>query len=139
MALTIEITPEAEQRLRQAAYAVGLSPDIYALQLIHKSLGSDGSKAFESSRLSKEEADLIETINDSHSDIDRPRYNMLIEKRGDETLSDEEYDTLLALTARLDKANLIRMEAIASLVQLRNISTDDVMNSLDLETKRDII
>lgn len=136
MALTIEITPEVEQQLRQAAYAVGFSLDTYALQLICKNLDSDGSKAFESSRLSKEEADLIEIINNSHSEIDWPRYSILVEKRGDETLSDEEYDALLALTARLDKANLIRMEAIAALAQLRNMSADDIMNSLYLETKR---
>ena len=132
MALTLKITPEVEQRLRQAAQAVGLSPDIYALQLIDRSLGSN---AFDASRLSKKESDLIETINHSHSGIDWPSYNVLIAKRGNETLSDKEYDTLLAFTEQLDQANLIRMEAIASLAQLRNISADDVINSLDLETK----
>ncbi|MGD1899766.1 MAG: hypothetical protein ACFB16_22815 [Phormidesmis sp.] len=40
MALTLEITSEIEQQLRQVAEAVGLSPDTYALQLIGQSLDS---------------------------------------------------------------------------------------------------
>ncbi|MGB7085039.1 MAG: hypothetical protein WBD47_05765, partial [Phormidesmis sp.] len=93
MTLTIEMTPEIEKQLRQAAQAAGLSPNTYALRLIHQSLGTDIVNSFSTERLSKEEADLIETINTSLSEIDWPRYRVLLEKRQDETLSAEDYDT----------------------------------------------
>ncbi|MGB7247759.1 MAG: hypothetical protein WBC73_02385 [Phormidesmis sp.] len=133
MTLTIEMTPEIEKQLRQAAQAAGLSPNTYALRLIHQSLGTDIVNSFSTERLSKEEADLIETINTSLSEIDWPRYRVLIEKRQDETLSAEDYDALIALTDQLEKANVHRLEAITSLAQLRNTSIDAVMDSLDLK------
>lgn len=41
MALTIQIPPETEQQLKQAAQAAGLSPDIYVAQLLQKALASN--------------------------------------------------------------------------------------------------
>lgn len=133
MALTINITSETEQQLRQAAASVGLSPDAYALQLINRSLHPQAPVKPESSHLSQEEFDLIETVNTSLSEINWQRYQALIEKRESETLTEEEYNEILRLTDQLEKANVQRIQAITNLAQLRSTSVDDVMTSLELK------
>ncbi|MEL6816607.1 MAG: hypothetical protein AAFP03_17635 [Cyanobacteria bacterium J06598_3] len=67
MALTIEMTPEIEQQLRLDAQEAGLSPDAYALQLIHKGLKPQAIETVSAKKLSKEETNLLQTINTSLS------------------------------------------------------------------------
>lgn len=133
MALTINITSDTEQQLRQAAALAGLSPDAYALQLISQNLHPQAAATPEVSCLSQEEFDLIEKINTSLTKIDWQSYQTLIEKREAETLTAEEYSEILRLTDQLEKANVQRIQALASLALIRNTSIDDVMASLELK------
>jgi hypothetical protein len=52
----------------------------------------------------------------------RQRYEHLVAKRRAETLSDQEHTELRRLTARVEKLQASRVEAMAQLARLRNTS-----------------
>ncbi len=133
MTLTIEMTPELEQQLRQAAKKAGLAPDTYVLQLLHQTLRPETSQMSTGTRLSKEEADLLQVINQSLPDIDYEQYHALIVKRQAETLTLDEQEELTTFSDRLEIANVARMQAVADLANLRQITLDSLMVELDLK------
>ncbi|MEO0869804.1 MAG: hypothetical protein AAFY17_15480 [Cyanobacteria bacterium J06642_11] len=133
MTLTIEITPELEHRLRQASEKVGLSPDTYVLQLLDQSLQSQAAQTFAGTQLSKDEAELLQTINHSLVDIEWQTYHALIAKRQTEMLTADEQEALIAFSDRLEEANVNRMQAIADLARLRHTSIDALMAELELK------
>ena len=102
MTLTIQITSETEHRLKQAAQAAGLSPNIYVAQLIQKNLAPHENQGKSEHRLSRAETILIQTINHSLDEIDWQNYQALIEKREDETLTLEEHKMLIAFSDQVE-------------------------------------
>ncbi|MBT9317306.1 hypothetical protein [Leptothoe spongobia] len=133
MALTIEITPELEHQIKQAAERAGLTPDTYVLQLLHQSLQQQAPKKAIEAQLPKEQADLIQIINQSFSDIEWQRYHSLIGKRDSETLTPEEHEDLVTLSDQLEEANAERIQAVADLAKLRCMSVNALMPELDLQ------
>lgn len=133
MALTIEITPELEHQIKQAAERAGLTLDTYVLQLLHQSLQQQAPQQAIESQLPKEQADLIQIINQSFSDVEWQRYHSLIGRRDSETLTPAEYEELITLSDQLEEANAKRIEAVAELAKLRCDSIDAVMAELDLQ------
>ncbi|MEL6136078.1 MAG: hypothetical protein AAFR42_01515 [Cyanobacteria bacterium J06628_6] len=133
MTLNLEITPELEKHLRQAASQLGLSVNTYAVQILHQSLQFQPAQATGTTSLPKEEADLIQVINQSLSDIEWQRYHVLIEKRQAETLQTEEQTALVRLSNRLEMANVERIQAVAKLAQIRNTSIPALMDDLGLK------
>jgi hypothetical protein len=65
------------------------------------------------------EAALLQQINQGLPEQVQRRYAALIDRRGQETLSTEEYEELLRLTAQVEEAESQRMQALAQLAQLR--------------------
>jgi hypothetical protein len=55
---------------------------------------------------------------------DRARAPALIEKRGDETITAEEWRELAALTDRLELLHADRLAALAELAKLRSVTLD---------------
>lgn len=133
MTLTIEITPELEPRLRQTSEKVGLSPDTYVLQLLDQSLQSQAAQTFAGTQLSKDEAELLQTINYSLSDIEWQTYHALIAKRQAEMLTPDEHEALIALSDQVEEANINRIQAVADLARLRYTSIDELMAELELK------
>ncbi|MEM7062950.1 MAG: hypothetical protein AAF572_07290 [Cyanobacteria bacterium P01_B01_bin.77] len=133
MTLTIEITPELEHQINQAAEKAGLSPDTYVLQLLHQNFQSPPPQASSGVQLPKGEAELIQIINRSLSDADWQRYNALIEKREAEALTSDEQEELIAWSDQLENDNIKRIQAVAALAQLRHTSIDALMRELDLQ------
>jgi hypothetical protein len=62
------------------------------------------------------------------------RYENLIDKRDARALSSEEYAELLHLTTRAEQADVERL-AVVELAQLRQVSLDQLLHDLGLETK----
>ncbi|MEO0986743.1 MAG: hypothetical protein AAFY20_14490 [Cyanobacteria bacterium J06639_14] len=133
MTLTIEITPELEHQLRQAAEQAGLSPDTYVLQLLRQRFQPRANQLNSGNQLATNEARLLQIINHSLSDIEWQNYNALIEKRQAETLTPDEQATLIRLSDQLEDANIKRIQAIADLAQVRHISIDVLMAELELK------
>ena len=64
------------------------------------------------------------------------RYDELIEKRWDETLTPDEHRELLELTEAIEIANAKRIEVLAHLARLRQISLPDLMDEWGLKPPR---
>lgn len=84
--------------------------------------------------LVKEEAELLEKINQGLSPADQERYRELTAKRQAETLSPEEHAELLEWIGRIEQADAERVRALTGLAQLRQISVDALMAELGLRT-----
>ena len=132
MALTIQIPPETEQQLKQAAQAAGLSPDVYVAQLIQEVLASNKIKGATEHSLSVAETNLIQVVNHSVDTIDWQRYYALMKKREEETLTAEDHKALIAFSDQVEAANVTRLTAVSQLAKLRNTSVKQIMEDLDL-------
>ena len=83
--------------------------------------------------LPKDEVDLLARINRSLPSDAHKRYRVLIGKREDENLTDEEYEELLRLTDQAEQVQVERLEALIELAHIRNTSLDDLMKSLGIK------
>jgi hypothetical protein len=128
MNVTLIVPPEMERKLKQAASQIGLSPDSYIVRLLQQELQARATPA----RLSTEETDLLQRINTSLSAMEWERYRALLSKRDAENLSDNEQADLIALSDKLEEANVLRMEAVAELAQVRKVAVSELMSTLGL-------
>jgi hypothetical protein len=83
--------------------------------------------------LSEEEAQLLLKINQGIPVDLRAHYQILRQKREAETLTDAEYDTLIQLSNQIEQIGAQRLEALASLAQLRQVSLLDLMETLGIQ------
>jgi hypothetical protein len=60
------------------------------------------------------------------------RYQILRKKREAETLTEDEYNTLIQLSDRIEQIGAQRLESLASLAQLRQVSLLDIMEILGI-------
>ncbi len=88
-------------------------------------------------RLCQSEAELLAKINQGPSPEIRDRYNALITKRDDESLTPEEHAELLRLTDQMERLQANRIEYLIALAQLRKRSLEEVMHDLGLRTPAD--
>ena len=78
----------------------------------------------------KEEAELLQQINQGLPPDVQQRYDELTAKRRAETLTPEEHQELLALVGRIEQADAERVRALTELAQLRNVSVTTLMAEL---------
>jgi hypothetical protein len=84
--------------------------------------------------LPPEEADLLERINQGVPDDLRAAYQVLRAKREAETLTEAEYEGLIQLSNQIEQLGAQRLEALANLAQLRQISLPTLMEDLGIQT-----
>jgi hypothetical protein len=82
--------------------------------------------------LPDEEAQLLQQINQGIPADLRAHYQILRQKREAETLSDAEYNTLIQLSNEIELIGAQRLEALAKLAQLRQVSLLDLMGTLGI-------
>jgi hypothetical protein len=128
MNVSLTVPPEMERKLKQAASQVGLSPDSYIVRLLQQELQARSTSA----RLSPEETDLLQRINTSLSTVEWERYRTLLTKRDTENLTDKEHAELIALSDKIEEANVRRMEAVAELARVRKTTVPELMSTLGL-------
>jgi hypothetical protein len=133
MTITIELAPDLERQIQQAATQAGLAPDAYILEAIRARLEQNQTTPASAPHLSETEADLLLKINHSLSSITWSHYHDLIAKRQAETLTPEEQQELIALTGRIEAANVQRISYLAELARLRNTTLDALMADLGLK------
>ena len=83
--------------------------------------------------LPEEEAQLLQKINRGIDSELRSRYQVLREKREAETLTDGEYEILIQLSNQIEQYGAQRLEALATLAQLRQVSLSVIMESLGIQ------
>jgi hypothetical protein len=83
--------------------------------------------------LPEEEARLLLKINQGIPSDLRASYQILREKREAETLDDKEYNSLIQLSNQIEQMGAQRLEALAKLAQLRQVSLLDLMETLGIQ------
>ena len=130
MVLTFDLAPELESRLREAAADQGVEPREYVVETLRQHL----RPALTDSALpDAAESRLFDEINRGFSEGDWSRYRQLIEKRQAEQLTAEEHVELTALSDRLERLNVRRLELLRELARLRNTTLPALMDQLGLQ------
>ncbi|MBE9074654.1 STAS/SEC14 domain-containing protein [Microcystis sp. LEGE 08355] len=83
--------------------------------------------------LSKDETELLLKINQGLSQDNQGRYQLLINKRNEENLTEQEYQELLELSDQMEIHQTQRLEYLAQLARLRQISLTDLMTQLSIK------
>lgn len=135
MTITIEVNPELERQLKQAAAQAGLSLNDYVLQSITQRLPRKRIKVRRAPQLSPRESELLQAINRSLSQVEWERYHDLVAQRQAETLTPEEQVELIAISDRIEEANAARIEYVAELARLRSTTLPALLKELDLQSE----
>lgn len=133
MTLVIEITPELETQIRQAASQAGVTPDVYVVESVTERLYLTPPQKSPRKRLPKNEAQLLMKINQSLAGINWGRYRTLIERRQAELLTADEQQELIALSDQIEEANVQRLEYLSQLAQVRKTTLPALINALGLK------
>lgn len=84
--------------------------------------------------LSQGEAQLLLKINEGVPPKVQKRYDELIAKRREESLTPDEYDDLLRLSAENENMEARRMEYLVKLARYRKVSLTDLMESMGIRS-----
>ncbi|MCY7320993.1 MAG: STAS/SEC14 domain-containing protein [Phormidesmis sp. CAN_BIN36] len=88
--------------------------------------------------LPEQEAQLLHKINQGIDPELRAQYQILRAKREAETLTDAEYNTLIQLSNQIEQLGAQRLEALANLAQLRQVSLSELMETLGIQPVTDV-
>lgn len=127
--ITLELTPELEQQLRDEAAQQGLDPNHYIVNALKESLRPVRRAA----SLSKAEADLLQNINLGLPPQRWELYHTLLAKRRAEILTPEEQATLIEISDQIEQANARRIQYLIELASLRNTSLETLMQELGIK------
>lgn len=87
--------------------------------------------------LSHVETELLRKINKPISATIQKQYDILLQKRNNDTLNDLEYEELLDLTSYIENQNVKRLSYLIELAKFRNISLDELILQLELKPRID--
>lgn len=82
--------------------------------------------------LSKEESDLLLKVNSVSPPQSDTRYQKLLAKRQNETLTESEYQELIALSDQYEQQNVERIKHLTQLAEIRRVSLTDLMDQLEI-------
>jgi len=82
--------------------------------------------------LSKDEAALLQKINQGLPPDVQQRYDTLIEKLQEETLTSDEHQELITMNDQIEESDAERVKNLATLAQLRNVSITVLMKDLGI-------
>jgi hypothetical protein len=83
--------------------------------------------------LPEKESQLLIKINQGVPPDLHAQYQMLRQKRESETLTETEHSTLIQLSNQIEQIGARRLEALANLAQLRQVSLLDLMETLGIQ------
>lgn len=143
MTLVLEITPDLEKQIRQAASNAGTPIDKYVLESVMERLAQtqhtqnkpsqNNTNQYTGKRLSPLEVHLLEKINQSLAQIQWERYRELLARRQAETLSSEEQRELISFSDRIEEANVKRIQYVAELAEVQHTTLPALMTKLGLK------
>ncbi len=130
MVLTLEVQPELELQLCHAASLSGLDAKSFVLDLLREHLSRAQAAPKDLS-----EKQLLAEINRGLTAAEWKRYQELIDRRRQETLTSDEHAELIATTDRLEEANVFRVQCLAELASRRQVTIDVLMGELGIKPK----
>jgi hypothetical protein len=141
--LILEIPPELEKQIRQAASNAGTPIDRYVLESVIERLvqtkpaqnkrGQSKTSQNTGKRLSSVEVGLLEKINQSLAQIQWERYRELIARRQAGTLAPEEQRELISFSDQIEEANVKRIQYVAKLAEVQHTTLPALMEKLGLK------
>ena len=129
MTLNLNIDPTLERRLREQAARRGVEPDSYAVAAIEEKLQLD---ARPSSRLTEQESDLLSQINTGLAEETWLRFDQLVAKRKNESLTSQEHEELMRLTNSIEEDHARRIGLLGKLAMVRNVPLETLMRDLGI-------
>jgi uncharacterized protein (DUF1778 family) len=129
MTLTLELPPDLEKSIKEAAAKAGEQPTDFVIEAVQERL----SKTPVQKHLSKRESELLLAVNQSFVHVQWQQYFELVDKREAEAITKDELTELIELSNSIEEANAKRLQYLIELAQLRNVSLEQLMNDLDLK------
>lgn len=129
--VTIDLPPELETKVRDAAAQAGLDTTAYIVNALEDRLRQPLSLV-SAIQLPLAEADLLQRINQGLPPEIWQRYNELVDKRRAETLTAEERAALIALSDHIEQANAQRIAYLVELARLRQTNLETLMGELGI-------
>ncbi len=124
MNITLEVSPELEGRLQQAAQTQGTDVTTYLLDSARLRLRPDV--------LPQAEASLLQMINAPLAPEARTKRDALLKEQEQRELTDAEQESLFELIDSVEIANAKRWQAIAALARLRGQSLAQIARDLEI-------
>ena len=124
MNITLDISPELEGQLQQAARVQGTDVNTYLMESARLRLRPDV--------LPETEASLLLTINAPLAPEARVKRDALLAEQGQRDLTEEEQTTLADLIDAAEMANAERWQALAALARLRGLSLAEITCDLEI-------
>jgi len=135
MTITIDLPPHLEARLREEAARAGLDADTFIRNALEERVRQPHTHDTPP-HLPREEAELLQRINEGLPPAVWQRYQELDAKRRAETLTPEEHASLIALSDQIEGANARRIEYLVELSRLRQVSLETVMDQLGIQAPK---
>ncbi|HVK06001.1 MAG TPA: hypothetical protein VM490_21205 [Armatimonadaceae bacterium] len=126
MSIRIELEPDAEEKLREAAAAEGVDAATFARNAVVERLRQN------SFARPLTESDLLKRINRGFPESFWDRYRDLAALRDAETLTPEQQRELIAMSDQMEERAAERLQYLVQLSHLRGTSVDDLMRQLGL-------
>jgi uncharacterized protein (DUF1778 family) len=124
MNITLDVSPELEGQLQQAARVQGTDVTTYLLDSARLRLRPDV--------LPETEASLLQTINAPLAPESRFKRDALLTEQAQRQLTQEEQDNLTDLIDAVEMANAQRWQALAALARLRGLSLAEITHNLEI-------
>lgn len=124
--MTVNLTPSREN-LMQAAERLPLTE---LTDLVQDLLRLQARR--QAPVLSQREADLLQQINQGLAPEEQHRYEVLIEKRLEETLAPAEHQEFMQLNQTVEQLNVARLKTLSDLAQLRQVTLSQLMTDLGI-------
>ena len=128
MTLTIDLTPELEAQVLEAAKEQGLDAEHLVINAVAERL----QHRRQSPHSLLTESELLQKINQGLPQKTWEQYHRLLAKRRAEQLTTDEQVELIAISDQIEIANARRIEHLAQLSQLRQIPIEELMRSLEI-------
>ena len=130
MAITIDMTPEIEAKLRDEAAKEGLDPDRYVLHTLAERWGQTHETI--TPHLRRSESELLQHINEGLPAETWRQYHALIARRDAGTLTADDQKILVGLIDEVEIAHARRMKYLVELANLRETTLDELMDALGI-------
>ncbi len=130
MTLTLELKPELEAQLQEAAGNSGLDTVGFVQRLLEEKL----FRRVGNEPLSNQEAALLQKINQGVAPACWQEYHELVAKRRAEAMTPDEQGRLIALSDQIEIANAERIGHLIELSRLRNKTLPEVMTQLGIKS-----
>ncbi len=132
MTLTIELKPETQARLQQAATLSGMPVPEFTQRFLDEQLPATNANLPTSAPA--EDSHFLLKINEGLPENTWLRYRELVGKRQAETLTEIEHQELMILTRQVEADSATRIVNLAALAKVRNVSLDVVKTQLGIST-----